>query len=124
MLNINLDKDDGIVLLEPNGALSAEDFKNAAKIVDPYLEKSGRLNGVLIHTKSFPGWNSFGALLKHLSFVKNHHKKINCVALVTDSALGEFAEHVASHFVSAEIKHFDYDDMDDAKDWIKNTAKH
>ncbi len=124
MLNINLNKDDGIVLLEPNGTLSAEDFKNAAKIVDPYLEKSGRLNGVLIHTKSFPGWNSFGALLKHLSFVKNHHKKINCVALVTDSALGEFAEHVASHFVSAEIKHFDYDDMDDAKDWIKNTVKH
>ena len=48
MLNINLNEDDGIVLLEPNGALSEEDFKAAASIVDPYLEKSGPLNGVLI----------------------------------------------------------------------------
>jgi hypothetical protein len=28
------------------------------------------------------------------------------VAVVTDSALGDVAEHLASHFVSAEIKHF------------------
>ena len=123
MLHIDLDEEEGIVLLEPEGALSEEDFKAAARIVDPYIEKSGSLNGVLIHTKSFPGWDSFSALIKHLRFVKDHHKKVACVALVTDSAIGEFAEHVASHFINAEIKHFDFDELNEANNWIKTSAQ-
>jgi hypothetical protein len=122
MLTVNLNEDEGIVLLEPKGALSKEDFTLVASTVDPYIEKSGKLNGVLIHTKSFPGWDSFGALIKHLSFVKDHHKKVRCVALVTDSAIGGFAEHVASHFISAEVKHFAYDQMYDARNWIRRTT--
>ncbi len=119
MLNINLNEDEGIVLLEPDGALTEEDFKSAASIVDPYLEKSGQLNGVIIHVKSFPGWDSFAALIKHLRFVKDHHQKIACVAFATDSPIGELAEHVASHFVNAEIKHFSFDELNEANNWIK-----
>lgn len=123
MLNINLNLEEGIVLLEPEGALSEEDFTAAARIVDPYIEKAGKLNGVLIHVKSFPGWDSFAALIKHLRFVKDHHQKIACVAFVTDSPIGELAEHVASHFVNAEIRHFDFDELNEANNWIKTSAQ-
>jgi hypothetical protein len=42
----------------------------------------------------------------HFRFVKDHHKRIKKIAVVTDSAMGTLAEKLASHFVSATIKHF------------------
>ena len=120
MLTLSLNETDGIALLEPNGELTEDDFKSAAKLLDPYIEQEGGLNGLIIHTPEFPGWDSFAAMVTHLKFVRDHHKKIKRLAIVTDSPLGEFAEHIASHFVSAEIKHFAYDEMDQAKDWLTN----
>jgi hypothetical protein len=36
------------------------------------------------------------------------------------SALGNVAEHLASHFVSAEIRHFSAGELEAAKEWIMN----
>ena len=118
MLTVNLDEIDGIAILEPDGELSETDFISASKIIDPYIEKSGKLNGIIIHVKSFPGWDSFSALLTHLSFVKDHHKKVAHVAFVTDSPLGKLAENVANHFISAQIKSYPFSEMETAKEWI------
>jgi hypothetical protein len=76
------------------------------------------LAGLIIEAPSFPGWKSFGALVAHLRFVRDHHKFIRKIAVVTDSAMGDLAEHLVSHFVSAEIKHFPGTDIAAAKQWI------
>lgn len=123
MLNVNLDEAKGIAILEPNGKLSQKDFEAAAKVIDPYIEKNGKLNGVIIHVKSFPGWDSFAAFVKHFKFVRKHHKKVSRVAFATDSPIGGFAEHVASHFVNALIKHFSFDQLEDARNWILDGDK-
>ena len=68
--------------------------------------------------KSFPGWDSFSALIKHLKFIKEHHKKVSQVAFATDSPIGGLAEHVASHFVSAKIKSFTFCELEKAKKWV------
>ncbi|MFA6714358.1 MAG: STAS/SEC14 domain-containing protein [Victivallales bacterium] len=121
MLNVQLDEKNGIAMVEPLGSLSKDDFKAAAAIIDPYIEKNGHLNSVLVHAKSFPGWDSFNSLVKHLEFVKEHHKKVNRVAFVTDSPIGCFAEHVAGHFVKAAIRHFPFKDLEEAKNWIADS---
>lgn len=118
MLKINLDEKCGIAVLEPDGALAKSDFEAAAAVIDPYLEKAGKLNGIIVHVKSFPGWDSFAALVKHLKFIRDHHRKVARLAFVTDSPIGGFAEHVARHFVSAEIRHFSYSGLQDAQKWI------
>ena len=118
MLHVRLDELDGIAILEPEGALSEEDFHRATEIVDPYIEKVGGLTGLIIHVEQFPGWDSFAGLVSHLKFVKDHHKRINKIAFATDSPVGEIAEHVAGHFVSAEVRHFGFADLDEARDWI------
>jgi len=118
MLDITLDENDGIAIFEPQNKLSELDFKEAVFIIDPYINKFKKLNGLIIVTKTFPGWESFAALVSHLSFVKDHHKKIACVAFVTDSPIGNLAEQVASHFVSAEIKAFKYNELETAKTWV------
>lgn len=119
MINIELDKETGIATLSPDGPLSKDDFESVSSIIDPYIDQSGKLNGLIIKTKSFPGWQSFGGLIGHLTFVKGHHKKLTCVAIVTDSVFGNFAEKVADHFISAKIKHFSFDELQSAQEWIQ-----
>ncbi|NVK55743.1 MAG: STAS/SEC14 domain-containing protein [Alteromonadaceae bacterium] len=120
MLTIQLDANAGIATLTPQGELSEGDFESAAQVIDPYLEKHDLLNGIIIHVASFPGWETFASMLAHVKFVKAHHKKIACVAIVTDSLLGNVAEKIAGHFVNAEIKHFAFDEFETAKQWITN----
>ncbi len=118
MLNVQIDQEKSIAFLEPNGALSKEDFIEASNIIDPFIEESGKLNGLIIYVKSFPGWDSFSALVTHLKFVNEHHKKISRLAFVTDSIVGKFAEHIANHFVQAEVQSFSFDQLEEAQTWI------
>jgi hypothetical protein len=45
-------------------------------------------------------------LVNHLRFVRDHHQHVKKIAVVTDSLVGNVAEHITSHFISAEVKHF------------------
>lgn len=122
MLSVDLDAEFGIATLEPGAVLTKSDFESVATVLDPYIERTGRLNGLVIHTKSFPGWDSFAALFTHLRFVKDHHKSISRVAFSTDSVIGNLAEVIASHFVSAEIKRFSYQEIEKARLWVSGHA--
>ncbi len=122
MLAVELDREAGIAVMRPEGALSEEDFRIASGVIDPYIEEHGHLNGLIINTQQFPGWESFAALLTHLKFVREHHQKLSHVALVTDSQVGNLAEKIASHFVKAKVKHFAFSQFVDAQAWIMDDA--
>jgi hypothetical protein len=119
MLNHELRRDDGILVLNPDGPLEAADFHALAGVVDAYLEQHGTLRGVLIHAKTFPGWKDFGALLAHLKFVRAHHQKIEKVAIVADGAFANTMPHIAGHFIHAEVRHFEFARMNAACDWLR-----
>ena len=121
MISFEIMKAEGIVIIEPSGALEQTDFEQLTKEIDAYINVQGYVNGIIIHTKDFPGWESFGAFTHHMKFIKDHHKKIKRVAAVTDSKFMSIAPMIAKHFVSAEVKHFNYADMDAAKKWIQET---
>lgn len=123
MLHVDLDENNAIATLKPDGALTKDDFTLASSVIDSFVEKSGKLHGIIIYVESFPGWDSFGALSSHFKFVNEHHKMVRAVAFVTNSALVGAAEHVAKHFVYAQIKSFSYDQLDDAKKWIDEVNK-
>ncbi len=118
MLNIQLNEKEKTVIFSPDGALSEDDFKKAKEKIDPFIEKVGKLSGLIIYTDSFPNWDSFSALLRHLKFIKNHHEKVNSVAFVTNSIIGKISEHITAHFIKAEVKHFKFNQLEEAKKWI------
>jgi len=118
MIEHTLDTEHSILYLRLKTALEQDDFVQLAKTVDPYIEKSGELAGLIIDAPRFPGWESLGAMAAHFRFVRDHHKRIRKVALVTDSAMGNVAERLASHFVSAEIRHFSSGELEAAKQWV------
>ena len=102
MIEHRLDRAHGILYVRPSSALEQADFATLASTADPYIKETGHLSGLIIEAPSFPGWDSLGAMAAHFRFVRDHHKDIKKIGVVTDSALGNVAEHLASHFVSAE----------------------
>lgn len=56
-------------------------------------------------------------LVRHLRFVRDHHRKVRRVALAVDGKLAELAQKLADHFVDAELKQFPYDQLDEAVAW-------
>lgn len=119
MIQFELLHDKGILVLSPDGPLAEADFRGIAREVDPFIASHGRLVGVMICAKSFPGWDSFGALVSHLRFVRDHHRKIDRIAAVTDSELLKIMPHIARHFVSAEVRQFPTDERAQALTWLE-----
>ena len=122
MIEHTLDAEHSILYLRPKSALARDDFVQLAKAVDPYIDKTGGLDGLIIEATTFPGWESLGAMAAHFRFVRDHHKRIKKIGLVTDSALGNVAEHLASHFVLAEIRHFSAGELEAAKQWVMDRS--
>jgi len=46
MLSVEIDELNGVAILKPDGPLSKGDFELGAKIIDPYINKTGQLNGL------------------------------------------------------------------------------
>ena len=118
MITINLDKENAVLHVRPTGPLSKKDFDELANIVDPFIEETGGLAGLILETTHFPGWENLGSAARHFRFINDHHKKIKKVAVVTDSPIGNATEHLASHFLFAQIKHFPAGHIEEAKSWI------
>jgi hypothetical protein len=120
MIEHTIDTVHSILYVRPKSALAKDDFLKLAKTVDPYIEKTGDLAGLIIDAPAFPGWENLGAMATHFRFVRDHHKHIKKVGLVTDSALGNVAQNLAAHFAAAEIRHFPAGELEAAKQWIMN----
>ncbi len=118
MVKYELNRDAGILIVEPEGPLEAADFERLNQEVDPYIAGKGQLAGLMIYTKSFPGWEDLAAFLSHMRFVRTHVLKIRRIAAVTDSALAILPQ-LAGLFAAAKIHHFDYAKRDAALEWLK-----
>src|SRR6201993_5577825 len=122
MIEYDLDTAHSILLVRPKSKLDKSDFVELAKAVDSQIEATGDLGGLIINVAAFPGWDSFGAMVSHFRFVRDHHKHVKKIAVVTDSHLGDFAEHLVSHFVSAKIRQFSAGQVEQARQWINSES--
>ena len=120
MLDHVLIEDDKLLILTPLGPLEASDFKGVADEVDGFIEEHGQLDGVMIEAESFPGWSNFSALLAHFRFVRDHHRKLCKVAVVSDDRVLTIFPNVAAHFVAAEVRHFPFAEKLEALKWLRD----
>ena len=120
MVEYELLRTEGILILRPQGRLEAADFAKVAQEIDPYIEANGNLHGLLLDAESFPGWTDFAAMLAHLKFVREHHRKIQRIAVVSDSTLLAAAPKIATHFVQAEVRPFSRSQLEEALRWLQD----
>lgn len=118
MLNHELLRQEGILIIRPEAPLAAADFQQVAVEVDPYIEANGKLRGVMIDAQSFAGWHDFAALMAHLRFVRDHQKNIEKIAIVTDAKALELSAGIVKHFVRAELRRFALSEKNEAMHWL------
>jgi hypothetical protein len=118
MINAKLNKDNGVLHVQPSGPLEEGDFATLSALADPYIAKKGVLAGLLVEIEKFPGWKNLAGMLTHFRFVRNHHRRIRRVALVTDARIGKFAARFARHFIAAELRRFPAGHAGEAKKWL------
>jgi len=122
MLNHKLLQPEGILVLEPDVPLEAADFEGVAQEIDPFIAEHGKLSGLMIHAKTFPGWVNLEAFRAHMRFIESHHRKIKRLAVVSDSRLLTEVPKIAAHLVHVEVKHFPESAYEAAERWLKEAA--
>jgi hypothetical protein len=114
--------DKGVIVVEVTRALRARDFDELAITADTWIDAHGHLPGLVIHARRFPGWENLGGLIRHIRFVRDHHRKIKRIALAADGELATLGPRIGEHFVQAEVKSFAYDALDAAIAWASGTG--
>ena len=120
MITHELNEQDGVLIISPQSPLQSSDFAALAEKIDPFIERKGGLNGLMILVETFPGWENFASMLSHLRFVRGHHQKIKKVAAVTDDKFLSIMPKVAGLFVKAEVRHFSFEDKRAALEWLQS----
>lgn len=119
MIDIELLRDKGILILTPRELLEKSDFLRIASAVNPFIAENGILTGVMIYVKNFPEWENFAALVEHLRFVWDHQRKVERVAAVSDSGFLKIVPKIMEHFAHPEVKHFDFAEKARALTWLE-----
>ncbi|WP_205067951.1 STAS/SEC14 domain-containing protein [Streptomyces sp. SceaMP-e96] len=111
-----------VLVIEVEQPLRATDFDALASTVDSWLRTHTELAGVVIHAREFPGWENIGGLIRHVRFIRDHHRKVRKIALAADSKIATLVPQLANHFVQAEVRRFEYDELNDALAWAASPS--
>ena len=96
MIDYRLDPEGSILYARLSGPLAAEDFARLASAVDPHIEATGGLSGVIVEASGFPGWESFGAMVNHLRATGRRGRIINISSVHEEIPFPNFAAYCAS----------------------------
>ena len=120
MISYELRRVEGILILLPESPLESEDFDELSRELDDYIAQQGALTGLMVCAETFPGWKNFSGLMSHLKFVKKNHQDIDKVAAVTDSKALSIVPQIIDLFVSAEVRHFSFEEREAALAWLQS----
>jgi len=118
MLKHTLLSAEGVLILEPSGALESTDFEAVIHDMDPYLAKHDSMSGVMIFAKALPGWLNLEAAISHMQLIEKYHQRIKRLAIVSDNGLLAALPNFAAHLVHPEVKHFSESEYEEALSWL------
>jgi SpoIIAA-like len=112
---------DGEVLgVRPEGPITREDVAALTRTADEHLAGHPKIAGVMVETRTFPGFASVDAFADYARFIADHHARVRRIALVTDSALAPVAEFMANHVVGVEMRHYPFAESATALAWLRS----
>lgn len=117
MLEHRFDVTGKLVTVEPTGKITPADFEKVARAIDGYLHMHGELHGLVVQAASFEDWDEFVAHTGHLKLMREHHRQIQRVAIVSDAELSQVIPQLARHFVAADLEQFPAENVERAASW-------
>jgi hypothetical protein len=118
MLTVQFDGD--VLRVRPEGPITREDVATLKQAADEYLTGHPKITGVMVETRTFPGFASVGAFADYARFIADHPAGVRRLALVTDSVLVPIAEFMANHVVGVEMRHYPFAEGAAAQAWLRS----
>ena len=116
MLKVQFDGD--VLAVRPESPITRDDVATLTRTADNYLAGHEKIAGVMVETRTFPGFASVGAFADYAHFIADHHPRVRRIALVTDSALAPIAEFMAKYVVGVEMRHYPFAQGAAARTWL------
>ncbi len=117
MLETEIDEKNNLFIVTPKGTVSEADFEGLGDTLNNYINSNDKAPGIVLDAAGLPHWKNSAALFAHLKLVRDHHKLISKVALVSDSATLSVMPALVDLFLDAKIRHFPQTDLEKAKAW-------
>ncbi|WP_295799258.1 STAS/SEC14 domain-containing protein [uncultured Microbulbifer sp.] len=111
-----------ILEIRPVAHVNPAEFRALAAQVDPVISQQGGLQGLLIDARHFTGWQSFADLVSHCVFIRNQHRQLHKIAILSDNTLLRFMPQLLNHFVAAEVRPFRGSELQPALDWLSQAG--
>jgi hypothetical protein len=124
MIDVEAKRSENVFILTPKGSISAEDIKTVASTIDVYINEHDAIPRLVFRLSQLPHWKDFEAMTAHFQLVKDHHKIIPKVAIVSDSSLLALVRVLVDQFTGARIRRFPEEAFDDAVNWAAMEGDH
>lgn len=124
MIDVEIRRSENVIVARPEGRISAEDFRSFASTIDGYINEHDAVPRLVFRLDELPNWKDADAMLAHFHLVKDHHKVIPRVAVVSDSSLLALLRPLVDQFTGARVRRFPADALDDAINWAAMEEDH
>ncbi len=97
--------------------LRADDFHKIAPQIDSIVNQHGKIR-LLIDASEFNGWENIAAFENHAEFVKNHHQKVERIAVIAIHDWQRWLIGAVRIFLHPEVRAYDKGHESEAQKWI------
>lgn len=111
-------EDSKLIEISVKDTLESEDFCKLGEIADNLIKKHGNVR-VIVDASNFNGWANIDAAEKHFGFVKDHHQKVERLAIIVGHMWQHWVVAMARVFLHPDVKLFDKGQVKEARQWIK-----
>jgi len=108
---------DNIVELSLKGTIRSTDFQRIAQHVDGLIARYGMIR-LLLDASEFDGWQDVAAAKTHFLFVKEHHSRVERIAVLGSQQWQHWLASAISVFVHPEVRCFEPDHKKAALKWL------
>ncbi len=117
MLKLIEDLPDGVVGVEAHGKVTAEDYENVLVPAVEAARKDGKVRLLYVFGDDFPDYSA-GAAWEDAKLGIGHLRSWERIAVVSDEDWLRRAIGGLGWLMPGEIKVFETDDLDDAREWV------
>jgi hypothetical protein len=115
---------ENIIVVTPKNSIKAENIESFKNQVNKYINTHDVIPNFVFRINSVPYWANFRALQEHFQFVKNHHKLVKKVAIISDSPTVTIMRSLVNFFTDASVRRFSEKAFDDAINWAQMEDDH
>jgi len=111
---------DNVVELALKGTVRSNDFERIQQHVDELIARYGAIR-LLLDATEFEGWQDLDAAKTHFLFVKEHHTRVERIAVLGNHQWQHWLASAIGVFLHPEVQCFEPDQRHAALKWLAET---